>query len=548
MWRLGCLLWEIFNGPLPRAAALRDPRQVPEGLVAPMCELVAAEPSLRPGPEQLLQRLQRPGAFMSCALVRTALFITHIQLRDPGERREFLQALPQLLDSLPGPFLRHKLLPRLLEALDMGSADATALRPLLKVAKLLDPPEYQERVVPVLVRLFASPDRALRMQLLQQLEDYVEFLPTPTVDAQIFPHVARGFLDTNPAIREQTVKSAVLLAPRLGEGLRGGQLLRLLLRVQTSDALGPLRCNASLSLGRIAPLLPPQARRVCLSALARAARDPFPPSRAAAVVAVASARGAFGPAQLAGGALPPLCPLTCDPHPGVREQAFRVIRSILDELEAAAEKGAPPAEAAPGGAAGGAGGGLGAAVSWAVTGVTALTARIMGGEGGTPPDRPPRGPPQGTPQGTPEGAPEGAPAPPQEPPGQRPLEDPDGWDDEWGSLEDVELPPSPSPPRRPAGRGGRPSPTPPTRPLPPSAPPPASGGGAEEEEGDGGWGVGGEWGSEDAWEEPAGNRGPPPCSGQRQQQRRRDLEPKRRGGPRGPPKAGPQKLGTRKLD
>ncbi|XP_064900463.1 LOW QUALITY PROTEIN: N-terminal kinase-like protein [Columba livia] len=198
MWRLGCLIWEIFNGPLPRPRRAegppagqgpptppepptpprdpptppgpqippnpprepptppgtpgrsgtpptppgtpdtpqpppQDPREVPGGLVAAMCELVAAEPSLRPGPEQLLQRLQRPGAFLSCALVRTALFLTHMQLRDPGERREFLQTLPQLLDSLPGAFLRHKLLPRLLEALEMGSADASALRPLLKV-------------------------------------------------------------------------------------------------------------------------------------------------------------------------------------------------------------------------------------------------------------------------------------------------------------------------------------------------------------------------------------------------------------------------------
>lgn len=28
MWRLGCLIWEVFNGPLPRAAALRNPGKV----------------------------------------------------------------------------------------------------------------------------------------------------------------------------------------------------------------------------------------------------------------------------------------------------------------------------------------------------------------------------------------------------------------------------------------------------------------------------------------------------------------------------------------
>lgn len=34
----------------------------------------------------------------------------------------------------------------------------------------------------------------------------MELLPEAAVDTQIFPHVAQGFLDTNPAVREQTVK------------------------------------------------------------------------------------------------------------------------------------------------------------------------------------------------------------------------------------------------------------------------------------------------------------------------------------------------------
>ncbi|XP_029862654.2 LOW QUALITY PROTEIN: N-terminal kinase-like protein [Aquila chrysaetos chrysaetos] len=536
MWRLGCLVWEVFNGPLPRPTALRSFGKLPAGLVPPFCELVAAEPSARPGPGQLLQRLQRPGAFLACPLVHTGLFLEQLQVRDASERRTFLQELSGRLDALPGPFRRHKLLPRLLAALEFGSADASALPPLLKVAKVLDPPEYQERIVPVIVRLFSSPDRALRMQLLQQLEDYVEFLPEATVDAQIFPHVAHGFLDTNPAIREQTVKSMVLLAPKLGEARRGRELPRLLLRVQAGDALGPLRCNATLCLGRLGPLLPPQTRqRVLAPALARATRDPFAPARAAAVAAFAATHGCYSPQECAGRVLPALCGLTTDPHPGVRQQAFRAIRSFLDQLEAAAEAGGAPEEdppsaaAAPGGPGGGSGG-LGAAVSWAVTGVTSLTARLMGAEAGAPPQTPPQTPA------------EGPPAPPREPPPEEPpVEDPDGWDDDWGSLEDMELPRSP--PVSSKEDGGAPPQTSGPPPDPPPTAPPSAGG---DEEGEGEWGVGGEWGTEDAWEALPCQHGPPPGSGQRHQQRRQELEAKRRGGPRGPPKPGPPKLGTRK--
>ncbi|XP_054664295.1 N-terminal kinase-like protein [Grus americana] len=538
MWRLGCLIWEVFNGPLPRPAALRSFGKLPAGLVPPFCELVAAEPSARPGPEQLLKRLQRPGAFLACPLVRTGLFLEQLQVRDPSERRTFLQELSTLLDSLPGPFLRHKLLPRLLAALEFGSADASALPPLLKVAKALDPPEYQERVVPVIVRLFSSPDRALRMQLLQQLEEYVEFLPEATVDAQIFPHVAHGFLDTNPAIREQTVKSMVLLAPKLGEGRRARELPRLLLRVQAGDALGPLRCNATLCLGRLGPLLPPQTRqRVLAPALARATRDPFAPARAAAVAAFAATHGCYSPQECAGKVLPALCGLTADPHPGVRQQAFRAIRSFLDQLEAAAESGGTPegdppsaATAAPGGPGGGVPGGLGAAVSWAVTGVTSLTARLMGAEAG--------GPPQ-----TPHTPAESPPAPPKAPPPRSPpRRTPMGGTTTGAAWRTWSCPGAPL---RAARRMGDPPPQqPPAPPLPhpsPTAPPPTGG----DEEGE--WGVGGEWGTEDAWETSPCQQEPPPSPGSsrrhREQQRRRELEAKRRGGPRGPPK-----LGTRKLD
>ena len=42
--------------------------------------------------------------------------------------------------------------------------------------------------------------------LMFQLDNFVQHLKPSTVDEQIFPHVALGFGDTIPAMREQTVK------------------------------------------------------------------------------------------------------------------------------------------------------------------------------------------------------------------------------------------------------------------------------------------------------------------------------------------------------
>lgn len=57
-----------------------------------------------------------------------------------------------------------------------------------------------------------------------QMEQFIQYLDEPTVNTQIFPHVVHGFLDTNPAIREQTVKVGAArsrVATLVFQGLEG---------------------------------------------------------------------------------------------------------------------------------------------------------------------------------------------------------------------------------------------------------------------------------------------------------------------------------------
>lgn len=42
------------------------------------------------------------------------------------------------------------------------------------------------------------------------MEQFIQYLNEAAVNSQIFPHVVHGFTDTNPAIREQTVKVIAL--------------------------------------------------------------------------------------------------------------------------------------------------------------------------------------------------------------------------------------------------------------------------------------------------------------------------------------------------
>lgn len=76
----------------------------------------------------------------------------------------------------------------------------------MQLGRLLGEADYQKKIVPCVVKLFGSNDRATRSRLLQQLEHFIGHLQAATVNDQIFPQVAHGFMDTNPTIREQTVK------------------------------------------------------------------------------------------------------------------------------------------------------------------------------------------------------------------------------------------------------------------------------------------------------------------------------------------------------
>ncbi|XP_066108119.1 N-terminal kinase-like protein isoform X5 [Saccopteryx bilineata] len=431
MWRLGCLIWEVFNGPLPRAAALRNPGK----------------------------NCRAPGGFMNNRFVETNLFLEEIQIKEPAEKQKFFQELSKSLDSFPEDFCRHKVLPQLLTAFEFGNAGAVVLTPLFKVGKFLSAEEYQQKIIPVVVKMFSSTDRAMRIRLLQQMEQFIQYLDEPTVNTQIFPHVVHGFLDTNPAIREQTVKahsfpvptlqSMLLLAPKLNEANLNVELMKHFARLQAKDEQGPIRCNTTVCLGKIGSYLSASTRhRVLTSAFSRATKDPFAPSRVAGVLGFAATHNLYSMNDCAHKILPVLCGLTVDPEKSVRDQAFKAIRSFLSKLESVSEDPTQLAEVEKdvhAASSPGVGGAAASWAGWAVTGVSSLTSKLIRAHPtaslGEPniPQRP-----------TPDGLP--APAPTPIPPtpmtsghweAQEEAKDTaedssaaDRWDDEdWGSLE-----------------------------------------------------------------------------------------------------------------
>ncbi|CAG5124135.1 unnamed protein product, partial [Candidula unifasciata] len=351
---------------------------IPQSLIANYCELVSANPRSRPNPAKFIENCRQKGGFMRNTFVDSMMFLEEIQIKDQAEKNKFFASLTPSLDTFPSQFCRNKILPQLLNAFEYGNAGSSILAPMFKIGKLLDTDEYQRKIVPCVVKLFSSPDRATRVKLLQQVEFFIEHLQSDVVNEKIFPNINTGFMDTNPVVRESTIKAMLHLASKLNYKNLNEELMKQFARLQAKDDQGGIRTNTTVCLGKIAGYINPSIRqKILCSAFVRALKDPFPPARQAGILGMAATQSFYSLSEVAQRLLPALCTVTRDPDKGVRDQAFRTIKGFLaklekvsehPELEEEYEKEVMSGSVGSASASGWAG--------WAVTGVSSLTSKI----------------------------------------------------------------------------------------------------------------------------------------------------------------------------
>jgi SCY1-like protein 1 len=113
-----------------------------------------------------------------------------------------------------------------------------------------------------------------------------------------------GFADTVPIIREATIQSLPLIAPKLSDRLLNNDLLRLLAKSQL-DPEPSIRTNTCILLGRLAPLLGPNTKRkVLVPAFGRALKDGFVHARVAGLMAFMACGEIFEREDVARGVVP----------------------------------------------------------------------------------------------------------------------------------------------------------------------------------------------------------------------------------------------------
>ena len=85
------------------------------------------------------------------------------------------------------------------------------------------------------------------------------------------------------------------------------------------------KCEIYLAISSLSYFFPFQMRqKILASAYLRAMKDPFPPARQAAVIAMAATNNFFTLQESAARLVPALCSMVMDPEKVVRDQVFKI--------------------------------------------------------------------------------------------------------------------------------------------------------------------------------------------------------------------------------
>jgi SCY1-like protein 1 len=152
-----------------------------------------------------------------------------------------------------------------------------------------------------------------------------------------------------PVVREQTLKSVLVVVPKLSDRVVNGELLRYLAKTANDEQPG-IRTNTTICLGKMAKNLNNSTRsKVLIAAFTRSLRDPFVHARNASLMALGATNEYFSDEDCAGKILPVLCPLLVDKEKIIRDSANRAIDSYLQKVRKAAadmpDTVLPPAQA-----------------------------------------------------------------------------------------------------------------------------------------------------------------------------------------------------------
>jgi SCY1-like protein 1 len=204
-YHLHLLLYTLFNGPLPPAfssssdspPALPNMRgAIPQAIFQAWRRLGNPNPRPRLKTDAFLElgMGSSGGWWPSNRLVKLSTALAGFSLASESERAGLIRTLQEVdgkkgSQAIPSEFLRYNVLPSLVRAFEFGGGGPALLPLILSLAASLSEKEYSASIIQPLIRMFATPDRAMRMALLEGLDKFADKLTSKEVTEKIWPHL-----------------------------------------------------------------------------------------------------------------------------------------------------------------------------------------------------------------------------------------------------------------------------------------------------------------------------------------------------------------------
>ena len=262
--------------------------------------------------------------------IHNIIFLRDLAMKNSIERDEFFKKMKSCIRNYSPNMQEFKILPELLSSL--AFAKESSIIPLIfAIEDNVNKDAFSKKVMPVILPLFDSKDRNIRVNLLSQIDKIIPSIPDKVINDSIFPNVIIGFNDSVVTLRAATIVSMVHFAPHLNQN-NSRKLIREL-KALTSDPEPSIRCNSIVCIAKIAEYIEEEYRNETLiNCFSKAARDQFPQTRKASISAWKTCSNYFDKTIIAVNIIPSISFLCIDQCEDIKIHALRTMKQYVDIL------------------------------------------------------------------------------------------------------------------------------------------------------------------------------------------------------------------------
>ncbi|OHT14731.1 hypothetical protein TRFO_02990 [Tritrichomonas foetus] len=262
--------------------------------------------------------------------MQTLLFLKDLPLKESTERENFYMNFLKIICIFSPSTQEYFLLPKFVSALSYSQSPAI-LEDILAIGKNIEQQKFDKVIIPIILPLFEIKNRSFRIHLLRKIEKLVSYFSEKEINEKVFPNVIIGLNDTAVALKSETIISMVYLAPKLNS-MNGKMFIRELKRLQL-DNEASIRCNSVICMAKIAKFIDEELRtQTLLAFFSKSAKDAFPPTRKASILAFRMCQQYFSLEDLASTVMPVIAPLCADTIPENCVMAAKTMKDFVHKF------------------------------------------------------------------------------------------------------------------------------------------------------------------------------------------------------------------------